>query len=120
MEHEELSKVIRENIDPTTLETPNVRQKALAVQLRRAIDMDPEKAPAMIEMLRTYLATFDNVSGNFTNMEEHAPPRIANYGYWYVSSLSAGGFQSTGMMLTDKIQDTILLHSMGNEYGTQH
>lgn len=86
--HEELSKVIREDIDPTTLETQNVRQKALAVQLRKAMDMDPE-APAMIEMLRTYLATFDNVSGHFTNIEEYVPHRIANCGYWYVSCLSA-------------------------------
>jgi hypothetical protein len=59
-----LSKVIRKDTDPTTLETQNMRQKALAVQLRKAMDMDPEKAPAMIEMLRTYLATFDNLSGH--------------------------------------------------------
>lgn len=97
MENEELRKVIKGNIDSTTLETPNVRQKALAVQLRKAIDMDPEKAPAMIEMLRTYLATFNNMSGNFTNMEEHAPPRITTCDYWYFSFLSAGGFHWQGV-----------------------
>ena len=50
-----MSKVIREDIGQTTLETPNVRQKALAVRLQKAFDMDPQKAPAMIKMLSTDL-----------------------------------------------------------------
>lgn len=65
-------------------ESGNVRQKSLAVVLRKAIDIDPEQAPAMIEMLRNYLATFDNISGDFTRMEEYMPYRIANCGYWLV------------------------------------
>jgi hypothetical protein len=59
-----------------------LRQKALAVVLRKAIDIDPEQAPAMIEMLKNYLATFDNIGGDFTRMEEYMPYRIANCGYW--------------------------------------
>jgi hypothetical protein len=44
--------------------------------------MDLIQASSLIEMLRTYLATFDNVGGDFTQMEEYMPYRIANYGFW--------------------------------------
>lgn len=57
-------------------------KKTLAVVLRNAIDIEPEQAPVMIEMLKTYLATFDNIGGEFTRMEDYMPFRIANCGYW--------------------------------------
>ena len=50
--------------------------------LRKAVDIDPGKAPAMIEMLKTYLKTFDNRDDDFSNMNEYMPYRIANCGYW--------------------------------------
>jgi hypothetical protein len=81
-EHAELARVIREDIDPEAVEPRNLRQKSLAVVLRKAIDMDPDTAPSMVEMLRTYLTTFDNVAGTFNNMDEYMPHRIANCGYW--------------------------------------
>jgi hypothetical protein len=59
-----------------------VRHKNLAQELRKAIDMDPVQAPAMVEMLKTYLSTFDNLDDDFTRMEEYMPYRIANCGYW--------------------------------------
>jgi hypothetical protein len=77
-----LAKVLRLDIDPSSVGSENLRQKALAVVLRKAIDIDPEQAPAMIEMLKIYLATFDNIGGDFTRMEEYMPHRISNCGYW--------------------------------------
>ena len=81
-EHEVLAEVLRLDIEPSTLEPRNVRQKNLAQQLRKAIDTDPAQAPAMIEMLKTYLSTFDNLDDDFARMEEYMPYRIANCGYW--------------------------------------
>lgn len=77
---DELAKVLRLDVDPSTFEPGNVRQKTLAVVLRNALDVNPEKAPAMIEMLKIYLASFDNIGGEFTRMEDYMPFRIANCG----------------------------------------
>ncbi|OQD62687.1 hypothetical protein PENPOL_c011G03526 [Penicillium polonicum] len=94
-EHDELAKVLQLDIDPSMFESGNVRQRSLAVVLRKAIDIDPEQAPAMIEMLKNYLATFDNIGGDFTRMEEYMPYRIANCGYWMSSYFIRWGMDMT-------------------------
>ncbi|KAJ5789033.1 uncharacterized protein N7518_006044 [Penicillium psychrosexuale] len=94
-EHDELAKVLQIDIDPSIFEAGNVRQKALAVVLRKAIDIDPKQAPDMIEMLRKYLATFDNIGGDFTRMEEYMPYRISNCGYWMSSYFIRWGMDMT-------------------------
>ncbi|PWY80449.1 terpenoid synthase [Aspergillus sclerotioniger CBS 115572] len=78
--------------------------------------MDPEKAPAMIEMLKTYLATFDNIGGDFTRMEEYMPHRIANCGYWMSSYFIRWGM---GMALSDEDYASIEQYdiAMGNVLG---
>lgn len=83
-EHDVLAEVLRLDIEPSTFESRNVRQKTLAVALRKAIDMDPVQAPTVIETLKRYLETFDDRDDDFTRMEEYMPYRIANCGYWQV------------------------------------
>ncbi|CAI7607470.1 unnamed protein product [Penicillium glandicola] len=93
--HDELAKVFQLDIEPSKFETGNVRQKSLAGMLRKSIDIDPEQAPAMIEILRNYLATFDNIGSDFTRMEEYMPYRIANCGYWLSSYFIRWGMDMT-------------------------
>ncbi|OOG00065.1 hypothetical protein ASPCADRAFT_512610 [Aspergillus carbonarius ITEM 5010] len=114
--HDELATALRLDIDPSKLESDNPRLKALAGVLRKTIDMDPEKAPAMIQMLKTYLATFDNVGGDFTRMEEYMPHRIANCGYWMSSYFIRWGM---GMALSDEDYASIEPYdiAMGNVLG---
>ncbi|KAJ5631944.1 hypothetical protein N7490_008283 [Penicillium lividum] len=84
-EHDKLAKVLRIDIDPSTLMWENPRQRALSKILRKAIDIDEKQAFSMIKMLKTYLATFDNIDGDFIRMESYMPYRIANCGYWMSS-----------------------------------
>ncbi len=81
-EHKILAEVLRLDIDPTTMIPKNARQKLLAELVRNAIDMDIEAAPAMLEMLNTYLLSFDNTDEEFNDIEKYIPFRIPNCGYW--------------------------------------
>jgi hypothetical protein len=80
-EHEILAEVLRLDIDPATLIPKNARQKLLAEVVRKAIDMDPDAAPAMLKMLTNYILTFDNADEDFDDMEKYIPFRIPNCGY---------------------------------------
>ncbi|RAL03065.1 terpene synthase family protein [Aspergillus ibericus CBS 121593] len=115
--HAELAAILRLDIDPSSIDSNNnPRLKALAEVLRKTIDIDPAKAPAMIEMLKTYLATFDNVAGNFTRLEEYMPHRIANCGYWMSSYFIRWGMN---MDLSDSDYASIEQYdiAMGNVLG---
>jgi len=81
-EHAILAEVLRMDVDPSTVEGQNVRQKALAFALRKAMDIDPTQAPAMIETLKSYLDTYDDLGDDFVRMEDYGPYRIRNSGYW--------------------------------------
>jgi hypothetical protein len=81
-EHEILAEVLRLDIDPTTLIPKNARQKLLAEVVRKAIDTDPDAAPAMLKMLTNYILTFDDCDEGFNEMEKYIPFRIPNCGYW--------------------------------------
>ncbi|KAL2809262.1 terpenoid synthase [Aspergillus granulosus] len=114
--HAELAKVLSLDIDPLALESDNPRFKALALVLRKAIDMDKEQAPEMIKMLKNYLATFDNIGGEFTRMEDYMPYRIPNCGYWMSSYFIRWGM---GMTLSDEDYASIEQYdiAMGNVLG---
>ncbi|KAJ5961363.1 uncharacterized protein N7479_008513 [Penicillium vulpinum] len=94
-EHDEMLKVLQLNIDQSIFESGSMRQKALAVVLQKAIDIDPKEAPTMIKELRKYLATFDCIGGDFTQMEDYMPYRIANSGYWMSSYFIRWGMNMT-------------------------
>ncbi|KAJ5909090.1 hypothetical protein N7495_001772, partial [Penicillium taxi] len=117
-EHADLAIVLRLDIDPTApgLESINLRQKVLAGVLRKAIDIDLSQAPAMIDMLKTYLATFDSVGSDFTRMDEYMPYRISNCGYWMSSYFVRWGM---GMTLSDEDYASIEQYdtAMGNVLG---
>jgi hypothetical protein len=81
-QHELLKKVLIVNIDPDTFEFQNERQVLLANILQKAIQIDPEAAPTMIQTLRDYLETFDSRDDDFDNMSDYIPYRIINCGYW--------------------------------------
>jgi hypothetical protein len=81
-EHKILAEVLRPNIDPTKIIPKNARQKLLAEVVRKAIDMDPDAAPAMLKILTTYLLTFDNTDEEFNDIDKYIPFRIPNCGYW--------------------------------------
>ncbi|TGO51061.1 hypothetical protein BCON_0170g00300 [Botryotinia convoluta] len=83
-EHSALAEVLKIDVQPSDFTSKNVRQSALATVLRKAIDLDPEKAPRMIETLQDYLANFDIRDDDFDRMEEYMPYRVANCGYWQV------------------------------------
>lgn len=83
-QHELLKKVLTTDIDSKTFEFQNDRQVLLANILQKAIQMDPEAAPTMIQNLRNYLDTFDNRDDDFDTMSEYMPYRIANCGYWSI------------------------------------
>ncbi|PQE31471.1 geranylgeranyl pyrophosphate synthase protein [Rutstroemia sp. NJR-2017a WRK4] len=67
-QHELLKKVLNVNIDPDTFEFQNERQVLLANILQKAIQMDPEAAPTMVQTLRDYLETFDSRDDDFDNI----------------------------------------------------
>jgi hypothetical protein len=81
-EHKILAEVLRLDIDPSTLIPKNARQKLLAQVVRKAIDMDPDAAPAMLKMLTNYILNFDNCDEDFDDMEKYITFRISNCGYW--------------------------------------
>lgn len=81
-EHEKLGKVLDVDVKPVDYQSGNVREQSLAALLRRAIDIDPVRAPKMVETLQQYLATFDSRNDDFDSMAEYMPYRIANCGYW--------------------------------------
>lgn len=64
-EHKFLAEVLRLDYDPLILIPKNAKQKVLAEVLWKAIDMDPDAAPAMLKILTTYLLTFDNTAEEF-------------------------------------------------------
>ncbi|KAF5879411.1 putative sesquiterpene cyclase protein [Botrytis fragariae] len=69
-EHSALAEVLKIDVQPSDFTSKNVRQSALATVLRKAIDLDPDKAPRMIETLQDYLANFDIRDDDFDRMEE--------------------------------------------------
>ncbi|CCD51765.1 BcSTC6, similar to sesquiterpene cyclase [Botrytis cinerea T4] len=81
-EHIALAEVLKIDVQPSDFTSKNLRQRELATSLRKAIDLDLEKAPKMIENLQHYLATFDNRDDDFDRMEEYMRYRVANCGYW--------------------------------------
>ncbi|TGO39560.1 hypothetical protein BHYA_0051g00010 [Botrytis hyacinthi] len=89
-EHSALTEVLEIDVQPSDFISKNARQSALAAVLRKAIDLDPEKAPKMIETLRDYLATFDSRDDDFDRMEEYMPYRVANCGYWQQYDFTMG------------------------------
>ncbi|KAJ5833987.1 Terpenoid synthase [Penicillium robsamsonii] len=115
-EHDEMAKVLRLDIDQSMFVSGNLRQKSLALVLRKAIDIDPAQAPTMVNMLRKYLATFDSVGGVFTRMEDYMPYRIANSGYWMSSYFVRWGM---GMSLSEEDYASVQQFdiAMGNVLG---
>ncbi|KAM3088695.1 hypothetical protein ACMFMG_000327 [Clarireedia jacksonii] len=87
-QHELLKMVPAIHFDPNTFEFQNNPQVLLANILQKAIHMDPEAAPAMIQTLRNYLETFDDRDDDFDIMTEYMSHRIANCGYcWGVGTV---------------------------------
>ncbi|KAF7868765.1 uncharacterized protein EAF02_009501 [Botrytis sinoallii] len=115
-EHSALAEVLRIDVQPSDFTSKNVRQSALATVLRKAIDLDPEKAPRMIETLQDYLATFDSRDDDFDRMEEYMPYRVANCGYWISSYFIRWG---TGITLSHTDYESIQQYdfTMGNILG---
>lgn len=115
-EHDVLADVLRLDFELSTFEPRNVRQKTLAQELRKAIDMDPVQAPAMLEMLKTYLATFDNLDDDFARMEDYMPYRIGNCGYWMSSYFIRWGM---GIEMSDEDYESIRAYdvALGNVLG---
>ncbi|TGO14839.1 hypothetical protein BTUL_0047g00010 [Botrytis tulipae] len=89
-EHSALAEVLKIDVQPSDFTSKNARQSTLATVLRKAIDLDPEKAPRMIETLQDYLATFDSRDDDFDRMEEYMPYRVANCGYWQQYDFTMG------------------------------
>ncbi|CCD54927.1 BcSTC5, similar to sesquiterpene cyclase [Botrytis cinerea T4] len=115
-QHELLKKVLTTDIDSKTFEFQNDRQVLLANILQKAIQMDPEAAPTMIQTLRNYLDTFDNRDDDFDTMSDYMPYRIANCGYWISSYFIRWGM---GTVLSEEDYKSIREYdiTMGNILG---
>ncbi|KAI1261184.1 isoprenoid synthase domain-containing protein, partial [Xylariaceae sp. FL1019] len=114
--HEALSECLRLDVNPEDHETADVRQKTLAVVLRKAIDIDPGQGDLLVKTLREYLATFDCRDDDFETMAQYMPYRIANCGYWMSSFFIRWGM---GMSLRVAEYESIREYdtAMGNILG---
>ncbi|KAF2170473.1 hypothetical protein M409DRAFT_64201 [Zasmidium cellare ATCC 36951] len=84
-QHAILSRVVQVDIDGANFPAENIRQKTLAVLLRKAIDMDAKQAVKMVETLQIYLRSFDSRDDDFDSVQEYMPYRVSNCGYWISS-----------------------------------
>ncbi|ESZ89580.1 hypothetical protein SBOR_10034 [Sclerotinia borealis F-4128] len=116
IQYEVLKDVIRLDIEPKDFKAQNPRQVLLANLLGKAIQMDPEAAPSMVQTLRNYLETFDHCDDDFDKMSKYVPYRIGNCGYWIFSYFIRWGM---GTFLTSEEYDSILEYdvTMGNILG---
>ncbi|POR31036.1 Terpene synthase [Tolypocladium paradoxum] len=115
-EHDVLREVLRLDVDPSSLNPKNKRQKTLASVIRQAIDIDPTRAAGMLEVVTGFLDAVDSKDDDFNCMEDYEAYRIANCGYWMSSYFIRWGMDIT---LDDDDYESIQQYDtvMGNVLG---